>query len=518
MKNIFIACLVWLCPITCFAQTYEVEMVSNLNPSAASNPRWMTVMNNTMYFFANDGVNGYKIFSLSANANATPQLCPNITGAAVFGDGANSTHNTLPVMNNKLYLPVLGPSIGRELYTYDAINIPSIVMDIYPGNGSAAPAYMIFFGGKLYFQANNGLLGTELWMHDPATNTTQCLSDINTGLNNSTVAFITPYNGKLYFAASNGNDTIPGHTGIELYRYDPANNTVNLVMDIYPGNIGSTPTGLMTANNKLYFVATDPLYGKELYEYNDTVVTRLTDVNPGPAQGIYTSDQAFPTWYNGCIYFCANEPNNDMNLGEYHIQSQTTNIIHCSGAGVSGTPRYFKVWDNKFFFSNYSATSGIELWAKDSNNAPYQVWNINPGQAAGYPKFFTEFNNNLYFNAYNDTSTGEELFRLTKKVDTVITNPNFVTDHTNLPQIQLAPNPVKNMMKLTLISTDDLTIRCLLTDLSGRIILQTAAYCGSQGQRQEQSIDCTGLSTGTYLVFFYNSDHRLIGTQKVIKE
>jgi ELWxxDGT repeat protein len=289
-------------------------------------------------------------------------------------------------------------------------------------------------------------------------------------------------------------------------------------MDIYPGNIGSNPTALMTANNKLYFVATDPVYGKELYEYNDTVVTRLTDVNPGPAQGLYTSDQSFPTYYNGKIYFCANEPNNDMNLGEYDITNNTTNIIYCSGAGVSGIPRYFKVWDNKLFFSNHSDTTGIELWAKDSNSAPYQVWDINPGLPPGNPKFFTAFNGNLYFNAFNDTSTAEELFRLYKRVDTIVTNPNAITEVLMQVELSLSPNPVKDMLTLTFNNSGDLQYVCSLTDLSGRKVLETGTRTAEKGGHIEQHIDCSQLSAGTYILLLKDNNKQVLYSQKVMKQ
>ena len=217
------------------AQNYLVEMVSNLSINNGSNPRWFTEYNNSLYFFANDGINGHKIFSITGNN--TPTICPNVTGAAVFGDGTTSSNFKMAVLNGKLYLPILVLAIGRELYKYDGAAIPSIIMDINPGNGSGSPSFLLTHNNKLYFQANSPSLGSELWVHDPIALSTQCLTDINPGALSSTVSSITVYNNKLYFAATNGNDTTFGNTGIELYSYDPAVNTVNLVADINPGNI-----------------------------------------------------------------------------------------------------------------------------------------------------------------------------------------------------------------------------------------------------------------------------------------
>lgn len=502
------------------AQSYQVEMVSNLSINSGSNPRWLTECNGNLFFFANDGVNGHKIFSVTGNN--IPVLCPNVAGAAVFGDGATSTNLPMGVYNNSLYIPILALQIGRELFKYDGINTPTMVMDINPGNGTSAPTFMTTYNNKIYFQANNPTVGTELWVHDPVAITTQCLTDINPGPLSSSISMITVYNNKLYFAGSNGNDTILGNTGIELYCYDPALNVVSLISDINPGWLASNPTALMVANNKLYFVATEPVYGKELYEYDGVNVTRLTDVNPGPAQGLYTSDQSFPTYYNGKIYFCANEPNNDMNLGVYDVTNNTTSIIYCSGIGVSGTPRYFKVWDNKLFFSNHSDTTGTEIWATNGVTPPFQVWDVYPGSQGGfpytsYPKFFTSYNGSLYFNASNDTSSGEELFRLYKKVDTIV-NPNAISDISNEIEIELSPNPVQDVLTLKVITKSELSFSYQIVDILGRILLQSPLKSYPKAIPATATIDCANLPSGNYVVVLKDRNNAVFYHEKLMKK
>lgn len=519
MKPFFTLFFILLFQLNTQAQNYLVEMVTNLSINNGSNPRWFTEYNNSLYFFANDGINGHKIFSFSGNN--IPTICPNVTGAAVFGDGTTSTNFKMAVLNGKLYLPILVLAIGRELYKYDGVAIPSIIMDINPGNGSGGPSFLLTHNNKLYFQANSPALGTELWVHDPITLTTQCLTDINPGALSSTVSSITVYNNKLYFAATNGNDTTFGNTGIELYSYDPAVNTVNLVADINPGNVGSNPTALMVANNKLYFVATDTSYGKELYEYDGNNVTRLTDVNPGPAQGVYTSDHSFPTYFNGKIYFAANEPNNDINLGVFDIASNATSIVYCSGVGISGTPRYFNVWDNKLIFSNYSDTAGIEIWATNGTNPPFQVWDVYPGALGGLPfssnpKFFTVYDSCLYFNATNDTSSLEELFRLSIKKDTLI-NPNTLSDVQNSMDIQLAPNPVSDVLNVNISIPFDNMFSYQLTDITGRVIYQKGLQLYQKSTINHQ-INLSNIQTGHYFFILKDKNNRVLFTQKIVRQ
>ena len=424
------------------AQVYTAELVHNLNPGSGSNPRWITVWDTTLYFFASDGGNGHKIFSMTPST--LPVLCPNVSGAAVFGDGSVSWNYTMPQLNNALYIPVSGPGVGRELFRYDGNAVPVLVQDINPGNGGSSPAFPLVYNNKLYFQAGSPALGTELWVHDPQANTTTCLTDINPGSNPSTIAFITPYNNKLYFAGTNGNDTTNGNTGLELYMHDPALNTTSLVADIYPGYMPGNPTAFMVANGKLYFVATDPVYGKELYEYDGTNVTRLTDINPGPAQGVYTSDHSFPTWYNGKIYLAANDANNLINIAAYDPVTGLVNIFYTGGPGFGSNPRYFKAWDNKLFFTALDTAKGFEIWTCDGVNPPVLQYDVWPGSGSSLPKFYTPYGADLYFNASNDTSSAEELFRLKNKGE----EPIGIQESGREGNFVAYPNPARQFVQV----------------------------------------------------------------------
>ena len=78
-----------------------------------------------------------------------------------------------------------------------------MVKDINPGPGNAYPSYFKVFNGKIYFQANNGINGSELWVTDGTAAGTQMVKDINPGAGNSSVYSYTEFNGKLYFTATN---------------------------------------------------------------------------------------------------------------------------------------------------------------------------------------------------------------------------------------------------------------------------------------------------------------------------
>jgi ELWxxDGT repeat protein len=51
---------------------------------------------------------------------------------------------------------------GDELWQYDGITA-SLVADINPGTGGSNPGDFTIFNNALYFSANDGVNGTEIW-------------------------------------------------------------------------------------------------------------------------------------------------------------------------------------------------------------------------------------------------------------------------------------------------------------------------------------------------------------------
>lgn len=58
-------------------------------------------------------------------------------------------------------------STGYEPYIVKD-NVATLLRDIFPGTGSSGPLNYTCFNGKVYFVANNGTDGRELWVTDGA--------------------------------------------------------------------------------------------------------------------------------------------------------------------------------------------------------------------------------------------------------------------------------------------------------------------------------------------------------------
>ena len=74
-------------------------------------------------------------------------------------------------------------------------------------------------GGTLYFTADDGANGRELWRSDGTSDGTTMVADVNPG-GGSAPDFLTGAAGTLYFRADDGTD------GIELWRSDGTSTTL----------------------------------------------------------------------------------------------------------------------------------------------------------------------------------------------------------------------------------------------------------------------------------------------------
>ena len=116
------------------------------------------------------------------------------------------------------------------------------------------------FNGKLYFVADDGQNGSELYVTDGTESGTNLFADINPGSAGSNPSELTLFDNKLYFAANDGQN------GTELYATDGTESGTSLVADINPGSGSSNPSNLTVVGNELFFTAIDGGIDTELFK------------------------------------------------------------------------------------------------------------------------------------------------------------------------------------------------------------------------------------------------------------
>jgi len=126
------------------------------------------------------------------------------------------------------------------------------VKDIWPGPDGSFPIDLSPVGSTLYFYADDGTHGFELWKSDGTEASTVLVKDIAPGVGGSDPLFRpVGVGGTLYFGAD--DDT----HGLELWKSDGTEAGTVLVKDIIPGGERSLPGGLTDVGGTLYFRAWD---------------------------------------------------------------------------------------------------------------------------------------------------------------------------------------------------------------------------------------------------------------------
>ncbi len=301
--------------------------VKDINPGTGyASPAMLTNVNGTLYFVAYDAAGGQELWRSNGTADGTTLIKDIAPGAAsAFPPMPYNTSSNAPRLihqNGILYLQATDGTNGIELWRSDGTAAGTrLVKDIYPGAGSAFSSYydvrkMISINGTVYFTADDGVSGQELWKTDGTAAGTVRVIDGMPGPEHSNPSFLTNFKGSLYFTAY---ATVDGMSGYKLWKSDgTAGGTVALAD---PGRLNYA-SNLMTAGNKLYFTAyqfgNSGLYGEtggELWYSDGTAAGTLLvkDIEVGPE----SSWPAHLTDVNGTLYFSAGQTSRGAELWKY---------------------------------------------------------------------------------------------------------------------------------------------------------------------------------------------------------
>jgi trimeric autotransporter adhesin len=367
-------------------------LVKDINPGnnpygyIDSHPRQLTNVNGTLFFTADDGKHGNELWKSGGTAASTvlvndirpgsagtfPGLLTNVNGTLFFngfagtaGSGLWKSDGTaagtvlvknfkddelpgdLTNVNGTLYFTIDQGKAGDELWKSDGTEAGTMmVKDIYPGAtdrpvgyyggiesypNSSYPDNLTNVNGTLFFVANDGTHGRELWKSDGSRKGTVLVKEINPGGRDSYPMHLTNVKGTLFFAADDGTH------GSELWKSDGTSAGTVRVADINPGNASSNPTALTNVNGALYFAANDGAHGSEPWRSNGKAsgTVLLKDINPGGS----SSSPEFFTLTGGHLFFTADDGVHGDELWDPPISRSTQNPVLPDDAPHSLDPR-----------------------------------------------------------------------------------------------------------------------------------------------------------------------------------
>jgi ELWxxDGT repeat protein len=332
------------------------------------------------------------------NRGTVAQLVRNINPGL-----ANSNPTDLTVFNGQLYFAADDGVNGRELWRTNGTQAgTTLVANINPGAASSSPTDLFALGGFLYFAANNGVNGTELWRSDGTSAGTELVRDINPGAASSSPFDFVDLNGVLYFAAT---ESILGR---ELFRSNGTPENTQRVTDINPGNGSSNPTDLTVAGNTIFFAADDGIFGNELWRTDGTTTSLVSNINP-----IGSSSPVDFTSFNNRLYFSADGGTLGRELYQSDGTAASTRLFFNLRSGSDDSnPRELEQVGNFFFFAADDETRGSELFRSDGTiDGTTLVSDVNPGANGSNPDDLINVGNNfVYFSALTSTA-GRQLFR-----------------------------------------------------------------------------------------------------------
>lgn len=193
------------------------------------------------------------------------------------GGITKSTPRNLTVVGNTLYFTANNGTSGHEIWQYQNGTTASLLEDITPGNNSFAPSSLTAVGNTLYFVTDSDNdFNLELWKSDGTAAGTDIIGTDGQAPNLGLGSFsLTAVDNTLYFVA---NDPI---SGLELWKTDGTFANTAVVRNISSGAADSLPTGLVNFNGTLAFAASDGI-NREVWFSNGTELNtrKVSNINP----------------------------------------------------------------------------------------------------------------------------------------------------------------------------------------------------------------------------------------------
>lgn len=414
--------------------------LATINPSGTSMGFFTSVgLFSKVVFSANNGELGSELWVTNGTTSGTQLL------KDIYQGGQSADIGGFRRLGFKLLFRAQTQQEGSELWTTDGTPAGTyLVKDINPGiSGSWISSTFVEYNGKMYFAAFNSNYGAEIWCSDGTEAGTYILKDINPGTGNGALVsgnycffYGGVFNNKMYFRANDGVN------GYELWVTDGTAANTMMVKNINPSG-DSDPMSFFAYNNYLYFTANDGINGREIWKTDGTTngTQRVTDFFEDN-QYIY----GFTVFGDEFLFFASDGTHGIEPWISDGTASGTHMVKDINPVESSANPyfSYFYEFNGLLYFSASTPEGGYELHRTDGTESG--TVKLSPPIAPIYnpvtqPQFTTLFNK-LFFSA-KFTSHGEELWMLTE-------SGTFVPMSGSGETVKLFPNPAVDKVQISL--------------------------------------------------------------------
>jgi ELWxxDGT repeat protein len=380
-----------------------LDYVQPTLPIIAANAPKLTI--DGILYFAADGGDGVELWKSDGTVLGTRQVKDIEPQRIYFGAGSlpySSSPDNFVEYNGLLYFTAYTINSGVELWRSDGTAAGTyLVKDIYTGSTSSDPGELTVSNGLLYFAATSSSAGRELWRSNGTTaGTLQVANIFSDGLfvGSSNPAELTDVNGVLYFTANNGTN------GIELWRSQGSSLNTTRLGDINPGSASSSPVRLAALGDRVFFSATDGS-GRELWSSDiegPSLVEDIADKSGSVPSSLFNAGEA--------LLFSANDEQNGAELWAADKDGTFAELLANINQSGSSSPQNFVKMGDVVYFTANDNTHGRELWSIDVSNGklgrPQLFADIaNAAFVGSDPAELTVIGGKLYFTASADGRT-----------------------------------------------------------------------------------------------------------------
>ena len=329
-----------------------------------------------------------------------------------------------------------GEDLGRELWVTDGTEAGTVlVKDLRPGSDGSSPSFFFEYNGTLYFSAQDGITtgnvlfssdgtaagtvttgnsfifnptelngliyyvntsdGSALYQFD-GTNE-ENVADVGAGVEALAGGIFTAFGDKLlcYMSYSTDEATI----GLELYEYNPAEDTFTLVKDITGDNEDASISNFTVLGAEVYFEALNALWKTDGTETGTIAIGAAATASIAGVNNLYA--------WNGQLFFEGDDGTGDQ-LWKYDPGSDmVTNLSTIAGTNNNHDPGDYAPASNYLYYS-----------AKDANDTDTHLWRTDGTTIEQLDNTIkdvdeiTLLGNILLFEGDNGT-TGNELYSFT---------------------------------------------------------------------------------------------------------
>lgn len=231
-------------------------LVKDLLQNLVSNvPSPVLELNGRAYFAAMDWAHGTELWSTDGTEAGTT-LVKNISPS-----NASTVFGHMRVLNDRLIFSAKTESTGRELWTSDGTEQGTALLDeLVPGPGDGMPpgTQPAISNGLFFFVAADTASGYGYELYATDGTTMHMVKDIRTDtLGSTAINTLTPACGGVFFSADDGVH------GNEIWFSDGTEAGTHLVSDIAPGEQDGLFMDPAFSGDALFFGADDPINGTE---------------------------------------------------------------------------------------------------------------------------------------------------------------------------------------------------------------------------------------------------------------